>query len=223
MDERDEVLGFWFPERPGVDLGTHREQWLWRMHGGADAAIVERFSALCARAARGACDGWAETARGRLALVVVLDQFSRSVWRDTPRAFAQDPKALALALEGLANGHYDALGSVWEKTFFSMPLGHCEGPDHLARLDRVIALCRALVAEAPAELRPLYEFSAEQPVLHRRVIAAFGRHPHRNRVLGRTSTADELAYVAKGVFPHQREVPRWSEPAAAASGATPRG
>ena len=210
MEERDEVLDFWFPTGFGSDLATHREGWAWRMRGGADRQIVERFSQLTERAARGECDRWAETARGRLALVLVLDQFSRSVWRDSARAFAQDPKALALVLEGLENGHYAALGTAWEKTFFTMPLGHCEGPDLLARLDRSIALARAVLDEAPAHLKPLYEFSAEQPVLHRKVIAAFGRHPHRNRALGRESTPEELAYLEAGTFPHQREIPRFT-------------
>jgi uncharacterized protein (DUF924 family) len=209
MCERDAVLDFWFPDGAGADLETHRAYWEWRMRGGADAAIVERFSDTTERAARGALDAWAATPRGRLALVVAVDQFPRSVWRGTPRAFAQDPKALSLVLEGLENGHYDALATPWEKTFFTMPLGHCEGPDHLARLDRAIALARAIADEAPAHLRPLYEFSAQQPVEHRKVIAAFGRHPHRNRVLGRESTPAELEYLAKGVFPHQREVPRF--------------
>jgi uncharacterized protein (DUF924 family) len=210
MDERDAVLEFWFPAGFGAHLATHREDWVWRMRGGADGEIVARFAELTGRAARGECDGWAATPRGRLALVLVLDQFSRSVWRDSARAFAQDPKALALVLEGLANGHYDALATPWEKTFFTMPLGHCEGPDHLERLDRAIALARAILEEAPEHLKPIYEFSAHQPVLNRRVIATFGRHPHRNRALGRVSTAAELAYLEAGVFPHQRELPRFS-------------
>jgi uncharacterized protein (DUF924 family) len=214
MDERDAVLDFWFPAGFGADLATHREGWVWRMRGGADGEIVARFASLTERAARGECDGWAETARGRLALVLVLDQFSRSVWRDSARAFAQDPKALALVLEGLENGHYEALGTPWEKTFFTMPLGHCEGPDLLERLDRSIALARAILAEAPEHLKPLYEFSAQQPVLHRQVIAAFGRHPHRNRALGRASTPEELVYLEQGVFPHRRELPRFESPAA---------
>jgi uncharacterized protein (DUF924 family) len=209
--ERDEVLDFWFPEGIGADLATHREQWVWRMRGGADGEIVARFSDLAERASRGSCDRWAETARGRLALVIVLDQFSRSVWRDSPRAYAQDPKALALVLEGLGNGHYDALEHAWEKTFFTMPLGHCEGPDLLERLDRAIALARAIHDEAPEHLKPVYEFSARQPVLHREVIAAFGRHPHRNRVLDRESTPEELVYLERGIFPHQREIPRFAD------------
>jgi uncharacterized protein (DUF924 family) len=177
------------------------------MRGGADETIVARFRDTTERAARGELDDWAAPPRGRLVLVIVLDQFSRSVWRDSPRAFAQDPKALALVLEGLDNGHYDALETVWEKAFFGMSLGHCEGPDHLARLDRVIALADELIEEAPAHLRPMYEFSAEQPRRHRAVIAAFGRHPHRNAVLGRVSTPEELAYVERGEFPHLRHPP----------------
>jgi uncharacterized protein (DUF924 family) len=214
LHERDAVLDFWFPAGCGADLATHREYWSWRMRGGADAAILARFTETTQRAARGELDAWAATPRGRLALVVVLDQFSRSVWRDTPRAFAQDPEALTLVLRGLDAGHYAALATPWEKTFFTMPLGHCEGPGHVRRLDRAVALAREILDAAPAHLKPLYAFSAEQPVLHRDVIRAFGRHPHRNAILGRTSRPEELSYLAKGVFPHQRELPRLERDAA---------
>jgi uncharacterized protein (DUF924 family) len=109
-------------------------------------------------------------------------------------------------LAGLANGHYDALATAWEKTFCIIPLGHWEGPGHLERLDLAIELARAVRDAAPAHLQPMYEFNAEQPVLHRQVIAAFGRHPHRNRVLGRASTPEERIYLEQGKFPHQREI-----------------
>jgi uncharacterized protein (DUF924 family) len=122
-------------------------------------------------------------------------------WAATPRG----PRALVE--EGLANGHYDALGSVWEQAFLGMPLAHCEGPGHLARLDRVIALGGRQLAEAPAHLRPMYEFNVEQPRRHRAVIATFGRYPHRNAVLGRTSTPEELAYLERGELPHRRFPP----------------
>lgn len=202
-----DVLDFWFPAGAGDTLAGHRAYWVWRMRGGADADIVARFRDATERAARGELDDWAATPRGRLALVVVLDQFSRSAFRDSPRAFAQDRTALALVLEGLANGHYDALETVWEKAFFGMPLAHCEGDGHLVRIDRVIALGDRLLVEAPAHLRPMYAFNAEQPRRHRQVIAAFGRYPHRNAVLGRTSTPAELAYLERGDFPHRREPP----------------
>jgi uncharacterized protein (DUF924 family) len=206
VNDRDAVLDFWFPAGAGVDLAIHRQYWEWRMRGGAHTAIVQRFSEITEHAACGELEAWARTPRGRLALVVVLDQFSRSVWADSPRAFAQDAKAVALVLEGIANGNYDALETAWEKTFYIIPLGHCEGPGHLERLDLAIELARAVLDAAPAHLKPMYQFNAEQPVLHRQVIAAFGRHPHRNRVLGRESSAAELAYLERGEFPHQREI-----------------
>jgi uncharacterized protein (DUF924 family) len=83
--------------------------------GGADSAIIERFAPLLERAARGELDYWAQAPRSRLALIV-LDQFSRSLYRDTARAFAQDPRALALALDGIEIGHYAALDSPWIST-----------------------------------------------------------------------------------------------------------
>ncbi|MBP1882433.1 DUF924 family protein [Sinorhizobium mexicanum] len=200
------ILEFWFPEGTNldVDAGIHRDWWLWRMRGGADAEIIARFTEITERAIRGEFDHWANDPHGRLALIVVHDQFPRSLWRDSPRAFAQDEKALALALEGHGNGHYEALETPWYRTFYNLPFGHCEGPDHLDRLDRVIALAEDILAKAPAHLRAGYAFAAEQPVEVRKVIAAFGRHPHRNAVLGRTSTPDEEAYLKEGRFPHLR-------------------
>jgi uncharacterized protein (DUF924 family) len=205
--EWDEVLGFWFPDSPEEDLETHSRHWAWRMRGGADSEIVARFTGLAERAASGSLDHWARDPVGRCALIVVLDQFSRSVWSGTPRAFEQDPKALALSLEGIENGHFDALPFPWQRTAYQLSLGHCEGPDHLARLDCALALAEAIRDMAPDHLKAHYSFGVEQKVLHRRVIEAYGRYPHRNAVLGRTSTPEEAAYVAEGKFPHRRPVP----------------
>ena len=204
-----EVLDFWFPEgrRLDVDASVHREHWMRRMRGGADGEIIARFTELTGLAAEGGLDHWRRDPFGRLALIIVLDQFSRSVWRDTPQAFAQDEKALELTLEGHANGHYEALEMPWFKTVYNLPLGHCEGPDHLARLDLAIALANEILASAPDHLKPGYAFAAEQPAEVRKVIAAFARHPHRNQALRRTSTPAEAAYLAEGRFPHQRDIP----------------
>ena len=202
--EWDVVLEFWFPDSPDVDAGTHDRHWRWRMMGGADGEIIRRFADLTGKAAAGDLDHWAEDPRGRLALIIALDQFPRSVWRDTARAFAQDEKALALVMEGHGNGHYEALERPWEKAVYNLPLGHCEGPGHLDRLDRAMALAQDLFAAAPEGLKGIYGFIAQQPVEVRKVIAAFGRHPHRNAVLGRPSTPEEEAYIAAGEFPHRR-------------------
>lgn len=208
----DEVLQFWFPEGPDVDAATHGRLSSWRMRGGADAEIVARFTGLAERAAAGALDHWAEDALGRCALLVVLDQFSRSVWRDSAGAFAQDPKALALALDGLRNGHYEALTTPWHRSTYQLVLTHCEGPDHLERLNRAYALAQEILASAPEPLKPIYAFAVEQKVLHRKVIERFGRFPHRNAALGRVSTAEELAYVKDGAFPHRRPLPQGEAP-----------
>src|SRR6185503_3910695 len=130
--EFEEVLRFCFPDLSSADHARMVRQFEWWFRGGADAAICECFLKLLERAIHNDLDHWARQARSRLALIIVLDQFSRSVFRGTPRAFAQDPKALALALEGIELGHYAALASPWEKTFFSMPLGHSEESKHLA-------------------------------------------------------------------------------------------
>jgi uncharacterized protein (DUF924 family) len=204
----DAVLAFWFPENGHeADPETHRAFWRHRMRGGVDDDIRARFTELTEAAARGLLDHWADTPRGRLALVIALDQFPRSVWRDAPRAFAQDIQAARLVLEALENGHYEALPSVWEKAFCLVALVHCEGPQHLSRVERAEALAQGLVEEAPEHLRVNYRIFEDQQRLAREVIAAYGRHPHRNAVLGRLSTIAEEAYIAAGSFPHNRNIP----------------
>ncbi|MGB6242099.1 MAG: DUF924 family protein [Castellaniella sp.] len=200
------ILEFWFPEGRAlhIDAAMHQNHWRWRMHGGADSDITARFLAITAQAATGELDHWASGPEGRLALIIVQDQFSRSAWRDSARAFAQDTTALAWAIEGLANGHYTALPTPWFKIVYSQPLGHCEGPDHLDRLDLLIQLREAIAAEAPPPLQDIYQSLVRQAHDVRQVIAAFGRHPHRNRLLGRPSTPEEEAYIAQGRFPHVR-------------------
>lgn len=204
IDEPERVLAFWFPDLSGADHARIVRQFEWWFRGGADAAIAERFAPLLERAARGELDHWSVQPRSRLALIIVLDQFPRSLYRDTARAYAQDPKALALALEGIRIGHYAGLQTPWEKTFFLLPLGHSE---ELAHLERAVALADELAAAAPPEFRKLLEHSASQARGHRDVIARFGRQPHRNAVLGRQSTADELEYLARGELVHKRALP----------------
>jgi uncharacterized protein (DUF924 family) len=198
----DEVLAFWFP--PGLDRDepTHRAQIVRWFRGGTDDEIRARFGPTLDAAIGGELDGWAATPRGRLALVLVLDQFSRSIFRGSPRAFAQDMRARALALEGLERADDRGL-EPWERLFLVMPLEHSED---LALQDRSVAYAEALAADAPPALRPLYEMSAGQARAHRDVIRRFGRHPHRNDVLGRTSTPDERAYLAAGDLPHTRRI-----------------
>ena len=204
-EEYEQVLGFWFPELADADHTRMVRQFEWWFRGGADRAIAERFAILLERATRGELDHWSKWPRSRLALIIVLDQFSRSLYRDTARAYAQDEKALALALDGIDAGHYSALETPWEKTFFVLPLGHSE---ELLYLERAVTLSEQLAQNAPSELRSILEHSASQARGHRDVIAQFGRHPHRNAVLGRQSTPEELDYLASRELVHTRALPR---------------
>jgi uncharacterized protein (DUF924 family) len=205
MDDFEDVLRFWFPGSGRGDPAAMARQLEWWFRGGADAEIRRRFHPLHQRAARGALDAWSHTPRSRLALIIVLDQFSRTIHRGTADAYALDAKARALTRAGLELGHYAALASAWEKTFFLLPLGHSED---IRDLEAAVGLAEALARDAPPEERWLLEHSASQARGHRAVVARFGRQPHRNEVLGRTSTPEELAYLASGDLVHLRAVPR---------------
>ncbi|MBD1873395.1 DUF924 domain-containing protein [Nodosilinea sp. FACHB-131] len=200
----ESVLQFWFPDQLNQGQAAIVRQWQWWFRGGMSASENERFLPLLEQAIRGKLDGWAEEPRSRLALIILLDQFSRTIYQGTAQAFAQDSKACLLALEGINVGHYTALRTPWEKTFFLLPLGHAEG---LKKLDLAVQLAEELVQEALPEHRELLAFSASQARAHREVIARFGRQPHRNALLGRPSTPEELDYLATGQLVHTRSMP----------------
>lgn len=200
----EDVLQFWFPQSFDQEQATLVRQFHWWFRGGGNADIIQQFSPLLERAIRGELDDWSHEPRSRLALIIVLDQFSRVIHQGKAQAFAQDLKACSLALEGIEINHYAALETPWEKTFFFLPLGHSED---LRNLELVTKLADDLIQEASQDDRALLEFSAEQAHRHRAVIARFGRHPHRNEVLGRLSTPAELEYLATGQLVHTRSLP----------------
>lgn len=173
-----EILDFWFREL------TPR-QWF---RGGAelDEVVTRRFAPLLAKAIRNECDDWAATPRGRLALIILLDQFSRHVFRDTAQSFAQDSKAQQLCIEGIENGLDADLTSV-ERHFFYMPLMHSEDMK-LQALS--IEKFTALKNEAEAVLG----FAKG----HASMVERFGRFPHRNESLHRVSTQHEEAFLDSG-------------------------
>src|SRR5262245_16357164 len=147
-----EILKFWFPPTDWSDMQAAVRQVEWWFRGGANEKINASYRPLLEHAALGDLDHWVQQPHSRLALIIVLDQFSRGIHAGTAQAFAQDAKALALALEGLENGHYQKIAQAWEKTFFVLPLGHSE---ELAHLERVVELTQQLVDEASPAERPL--------------------------------------------------------------------
>ena len=168
----EETLRFWFEE---IDP----KMW-WESNPTFDALIQQRFQALLQRAARGELYGWRTEPRGRLAEVIVLDQFSRNIYRNTPLAYAQDPMALVLAQEAIALGHHLVLSQV-EISFLLLPYMHSESEEIHVIADRLYK------EHAPGN----YEFE----VRHREIIDRFSRYPHRNQTLGRISSAEEVAFL----------------------------
>lgn len=196
MSEIDTVLNFWFGDgarRDPAEVAALSERWF---AGGPrfDEEIRHRFDALWRRAAAGELDHWSETSTGRLALIIVLDQFSRNLARGTAAAFAQDAAACRLTLEGLAAEH-DADLSPMERVFFLMPLQHAED---LAVQERSVVEYQRLCDEAPPAWRTPLAENLRYAHDHRDVIARFGRFPHRNQALGRTNTEEEQAYLDGG-------------------------
>jgi len=194
-DEIERIFGFWFgvcgPD--GAIDSSRRKMWFKR---GAkyDVDIVERFGALHERASRSElCPGWGTTVRGRLALILLLDQFSRHIHRGTAQAFAQDPAAQQLALAGIDDATDLQLAPV-QRAFFYLPLEHAEDR---ALQARSVKCYEQLAKDVAENWRKDYESFLDYARRHRAVIERFGRFPHRNAVLGRSSTPDEVAFLAQ--------------------------
>lgn len=188
------LLEFWFgddPDAPSIAEGAERR---WFAGGPEmDAQCARHFGADLAAAARGELDGWAAAPRGRLALVLLLDQLSRNVWRGTPAAFAQDDAARRLATEAVERGLDRALTAP-QRVFLYLPFEHGES---LADQRRSVALFEALAREVPERDRAAFERTADFARRHAAIVERFGRFPHRNAILGRVSTVEELAFLAE--------------------------
>lgn len=173
--DQSRVLDFWFRE-------LTPDHWF---RGGADLdeKIRLQFGGLLNDAAKGKCDGWATTALGRLALILLLDQFSRHVFRGSPDSYRCDEKAQRLTLEGINSG-MDKQLAFSERHFFYLPLMHAESK-----------ALQALSIEKFTELRQYADTVFEFAKGHQATVERFGRFPHRNIVLGRTSTDEESAFL----------------------------
>jgi uncharacterized protein (DUF924 family) len=176
------------------------------MRGGVDDAILRDFGPITEAAARGELDHWADTPRGRLALLIALDQFPAVLLARHARGLCAGHQGESAGAGGLENGHYEALPEAWERQFYIIALGHCEGPDHLARLDLSLKLAEAQKDVMRPELLPMADRPVQQVMRVRSVIERFGRHPHRNADYGRLSSPEEEAYIAAGDFPHQGKI-----------------
>lgn len=167
------VLNFWFNEITPA-------QW-WAKDEAFDRQIAQHFTGVLQRAASGELFRWRQTAKGRLAEIIVLDQFSRNIYRDKAEAFAQDAMALVLAQEAVSNSALQQLNAD-ERNFLLMPYMHSES---------------ALIHQQAELLFKQYapESNYQFELKHKVIIDRFGRYPHRNNILGRTSTREELEFL----------------------------
>ena len=197
----DVVHAFWFEETtiPDHDLNAALIRWF-RATGEFDALVRDRFADAIRRGGAGEFDHWCESTRGRLSLIVLLDQLPRNAFRGTPDAFAFDAKARFVCREGIARGDEQLLVPV-ERHFFYLPLLHSED---LADQELSVNNLEQLRRRAPASQIDYFQAVVDAALRYRSVIARFGRFPHRNAALGRTSTPDELEFMAAST-------PRWEK------------
>lgn len=193
MQLQQQILQFWFGDNPEALPQPERLRFWFGGDAATDAAINRQFGAAVAKAAAGAYAAWAKTPAGTLALLLLLDQFTRNIYRNSAKAYAWDPQARALTEAGLAVGQ-DRQLSLVQRAFFYLPLEHSEELEHQ---QRSVKLFEALLAEAPAEFKPLCESFLDYAIRHRDIIERFGRFPHRNATLGRPSTAEEADFLTQ--------------------------
>ncbi len=183
----DEILAFWFgdPESDNTSYRARRTLWF-RKDPDVDQVMRDRFLPLYEKAASGHLDAWQATPLGMLALIILLDQCSRNMFRDHPKAFATDATARALAKRAIANG-WDQQLSPLQRFFIYTPLEHSE---LLADQQLSVSLFQQLADQCP-DLADAYDYALR----HKAVIERFGRFPHRNAVLGRVTTPEEAEFL----------------------------
>jgi uncharacterized protein (DUF924 family) len=191
-NDPERVLSFWFGEldADGLAPPAVSKQW-WTKDAAFDGRVRDAFLEDHRAIVGAQREHWLGDPRGRLAYIVVLDQFSRNMFRGTAQSFASDPQALRAAKGGVEAGA-DAPLAVAERTFMYMPFMHSES---LADQDRCIELFTALRDAQTGRARDNAEYSLKFAGMHRDIVVRFGRFPHRNAILGRASTPEEVSFL----------------------------
>ena len=196
MDQEQELqsslLDWWFADaRESVPIAKSRGKFWYSPEPAADAEIRERFGNLVTRACAGELAHWQESAHGCLALVLLTDQFTRNIYRRQVKAFSGDDIAVFAADHAIEN-RFDRQLVVLERSFLYHPYMHSEDPKHQARS---VELFTRLIFESPSAWTSLINVSLDFALEHRNLIERFGRFPHRNEVLRRKSTSEELEFL----------------------------
>ena len=188
----EDVLAFWFGplNEEGLATPDKAARW-WKKDAAFDAEVLARFGSTWSAAMRGGHDDWMDAPHSLLALVIVLDQLSRNMFRGKAQSFASDARALSAAKKGIERG-FDQQLVGHERLFLYMPFMHSE---ELATQDQCVALLSAFRDTSTGKLREELQQNVDFAVRHRDIIARWGRFPHRNQLLDRTSTAEELDFL----------------------------
>jgi uncharacterized protein (DUF924 family) len=186
------ILDFWFGSSPGDnEILEQKSSFWWRKDKQTDKLIEFRFAVSLNKLIAGELTEWKQSAEGLLAMIILADQFSRNIYRDNKKAFAQDELALALALEGLET-RMDLSLSFAKRVFFYMPLEHSES---LTMQDLSVQMFEQLCESACESVQEKLAINLDYAIKHRQVIEKFGRYPHRNVILGRESSPQEIEYL----------------------------
>lgn len=190
----EDILTFWFGDiRNGMSAPEKKQLW-YQSSEATDQLIIKKYSELLEHAAEGKLDSWQSENRSSLALILILDQFSRNIFRGHAEAFSFDEQALKICLNGLDVGH-DKSVSLVERHFYYHPLMHAERLEHQ---QRCVALFQEMLQECNELNHEMFANGLSFAEQHRDIIAEFGRFPYRNEVLGRQSSHAEVAYLSRG-------------------------
>lgn len=188
------IYDFWFGETLADPDARNRNR-LWFMGGSTvDGQIRDQFEPLVVQARSHQLDHWTQSPRGSTALIILLDQFPLNIYRGTAGAYSSEQYSVDICLRGLAIGQ-DRRLSYFERAFFYLPLQHSESREHQ---QMSLKYFTALRDEAPQTYANQAEATLKYALNHKAIVDRFGRYPHRNRVLGRESTAEEIAYLNQG-------------------------
>jgi uncharacterized protein (DUF924 family) len=191
METAESLHACWFGGKADDAAADRQSNLWWKKSDAQDAELAARFTPLVEAARAGKLDSWADTPQGALALVLLADQLPRNIYRGTAVAFASDPIARAVASAVVDQGLDRRLEPI-ERVFLYLPFEHAES---MADQDRSVALYTRLFNEAPSAQLERYRNFLTYALRHRRVIERFGRFPHRNAIIGRISTPEEVSFL----------------------------
>jgi uncharacterized protein (DUF924 family) len=194
MSDHEEIVAYWLGDldEQGLASAENVKKW-WTKSAALDAEIRERFGGDHAAIMADEREAWLDSARSRLAYILVLDQFSRNMFRDTAEMYAGDERGLRAVKDGFERGH-DVELQIHERVFMYMPLMHSEA---LADQDLCVEKFEALSASLDGDAFERIDKNRHYAVVHRDIVAEWGRFPHRNAIVGRDTTPEEAAFLKK--------------------------